>query len=732
MIDNSIILEDISTLTKMCNAKSDGPTLKIEENEIKNKISEYEQEIEEIKTIDVDESYDTSAEMADRNIEIISKKTIQATNTEIKNKTAELDSYKEEEAELSNTLHSLKRTKTSYEKYISSLRERLTSSSDAEISDRYNNLISETESKIIKQEERISEIQEKYDLLQNNINELLDELNKLESKLSIKKTLLAEAQSNLENKEVYIDKVKKEKSEKRIAELEKKIKALNDRTEEIYKDPKYLELKIKEILISDKDNYDIRNYIIELLNKASKVPYMDIYPDKKLEEQLLNATRERDEFAALIDSKSYDLMETLSPEQIRVDFLNTRIAFWQNELSKLQEKVNNIDKDVNFHYTDREAQIDSLLVKLKSEVQEFKEEYEKESDSNLSNKAILKVAYEEKKSDLDAAEEIASKFRKNEAEDAEEAGRIIKQDIAKVNSKIRSAEDEILDIKERLTNRKSGMKDISAKNKDRDKLSELAQVVIDIKHRRLFADRAFDVAKRLEDNLNIKLIDAVYTPEEKEILSKTPRPVVEETPTAEEPSEEQELVQVEEVVPVEVTNEGVEITPENGEGIAENTIIPEDNQEIVVEETQPIEETTVDMIEDSTPSGYTVSGDETTEPINEEIIPVEETTSDNIISDQPLEDAEIPADIIIPEKPVQETPAIAIAEPSSDDNYTFNTDEMSIQDNEEDNLQETTELTFEDSFPSVVQVDNKPVEEINDNSVTPIDLNTLDEPNKGE
>ena len=45
MKDNSKILEDISTLTQICHSNSDGPTLKIEENEIKNKLIEYDEEI---------------------------------------------------------------------------------------------------------------------------------------------------------------------------------------------------------------------------------------------------------------------------------------------------------------------------------------------------------------------------------------------------------------------------------------------------------------------------------------------------------------------------------------------------------------------------------------------------------------------------------------------------------------------------------------------------------------
>ena len=36
MGDNSKILEDISALTQICRSNNDGPTLRIEENEIKN------------------------------------------------------------------------------------------------------------------------------------------------------------------------------------------------------------------------------------------------------------------------------------------------------------------------------------------------------------------------------------------------------------------------------------------------------------------------------------------------------------------------------------------------------------------------------------------------------------------------------------------------------------------------------------------------------------------------
>ena len=58
----------------MCRSKSDGPSLRVEEVEINNKIRGYQQEINDINSLSDEDSYDSSAEMADRNIEIITKK----------------------------------------------------------------------------------------------------------------------------------------------------------------------------------------------------------------------------------------------------------------------------------------------------------------------------------------------------------------------------------------------------------------------------------------------------------------------------------------------------------------------------------------------------------------------------------------------------------------------------------------------------------------------------------
>lgn len=739
MNDISKVLEDISVLTQICHATNDGPTLKIEESEIKNKLAEYDQEIEDIRNADAEDSYDTSAEMADRNIEIITKKIIQAITNELKSKNTELDALKEKEEEYSNTLHSLKRTKKSYEKYIASLQERLTATTDNNVTNRYNNLIKTTEDKKSKQEERIQEVEQKHQEVQSQMDSLAEEIKTLEEKLEAKKSLLAEAQNNLQNRDVYIDKAKKEKAEKRIVDIENKKEELNQRLENIHKEPKYLEQKIRELLNDEANVSGARDYIIELLTAASKVPYADLYVDKNMEEELLQATQERDTFAQEIDNKTYDILGLVSPEQLRIDFLNERIAYWQGEIKKLEDIVAATDQDEMFHYGEKSIALEELIAKLKEETIDFKNRYEKERDSNLSNKAILKVTYEEKKADLVSAEEIASKFRKNEAEDVEAAGRIVKQDIEELKGKIKEAEDEIAQIKDRLEHRKSGYKDLSAKNKDREKLEQLAKKVIDIKHRRQFPDRTYDIAKRLETNLGIKLIDSVYTSDQKAILEKVVKVSIEE-PTKEIELPKEESMENPEVsldkavgeIPIEENTSSVEIQTDAVEEPVKEAIetievketektvdnkaeeIPVEDEKVETHEEEPtlesnhlfhtdtsiggdfnisvptnelpvIEENPVIEVE----SPITSEDDGNSNPIQEIIIPEQEPIDTQ--EPAPTSEIVIPDTPPLPDTPNDETPSIPvipIAEPSIDDNYSFTPDEMKTTseiDNEEGN-----------------------------------------------
>lgn len=509
MDDKLKVFWNLDVLVKMCRSKSDGPSLRIEENEIQEKIEAYSQEIEEIKTISEEDIYDTSSEMADRNIEIITKKQLQTLKNNLKEKNKELNKLKEDEENLYKQTSLLRDNKASQEKYITSMQERISESIENDIIDRYNALIAETSEKIAKLNDNLLNQNTSYNEVQKEIIKVSDTIKKIEQEIDKKKNLLTETKNNLENKENYIDKTKKEKNNKRIVDLENKIYKLNNRLEKLREDPKYLESKIKDIINNKEDISKAKLYLTRLIEKVIKIPYINVSVDNTLEEELLRATQARDTFANEIDQKSYNILEANTPEKVRIEFLNKRITKWQLELEDLKKKINLIDKDQQFNYEKKNIIIADMIKTMKNDLKEFERAYAEAPDINIGAKASLKAALDEKKEDLVEAEKIATAFKKDEAEDIANATRTLKYECDQINKNIYNAEIEITSIKNRLTSKKSGLIDITSRNKDKDVLKELAQIVIDIKHRRSFPETPLEIIKRLEEELHIKIMNDI-------------------------------------------------------------------------------------------------------------------------------------------------------------------------------------------------------------------------------
>ncbi len=509
MDDKLKVFWNLDVLVKMCRSKSDGPSLRIEEEEIVDKIDAYKLEIEEIRIQSEEESYDSSAEMADRNIEIITKKQLQTLKTTLKEKNKELSQLKEEELNLYSNNSLLRDNKNSQEKYIASMQERINEATDYEVIDRYNGLIAETTEKISQLVDDLEEHNTAYERVQHNIIKLSEEIENIEEKIDKKKKLLVETQANLERRENYIDKTKKEKNDKKIAELETKVQKAVSRLDEIRRDPRYLESKIKDIINDKEDIEKAKPYLIDLINTAIKVPYINVDADNSLEEELLKATHARDSFANEVEQKSYNILEANTPEKVRIEFLNERISLWSKELEELKSKVDIIDRDQEYNYEAKNQAIYEMIESMKKDLREYQKAYAELPEMNVGAKASVKAAMDEKRTDIREAEKIVTAFRKDESEDIASATRTIKYECERLNQNIQLAEKEIETIKNRLTSKKSGLIDIGTKNKDKDTLKELAQIVIDIKHRRQFPETPLEIVKRLEDELDIRLLSEI-------------------------------------------------------------------------------------------------------------------------------------------------------------------------------------------------------------------------------
>ena len=534
MSDKEKVFEDLKTLVKMCRSKSDGASLRIEEEEINSKIAEYNSEIDDIKYSIDDESYDSASEMADRNIEIILKKAIQSLKNELKIKNNELANLKEQEHDTNVKISIVKDAIKKNNEYIESINNRIKENTNEEIKTRYERLLEEAQKELASQTIELEQLTNKYSEIQNFILRLTQMISELEDKISKKTTQLEETQYNLQNKEVYVDQGKRERSLKKIHDIEAKIAKLVEKLNEIHQNPKYLETKIAEIITNNEDNFEARPYLLSLINQAKSIPYMEVNADNSLEDELLRATQARDVFANEIDHKKYNVLDTTNPQQIRIEFLKARINKWQNNITELEGKASSIDNDQEFNYFEKNNKLTDIIDSLKQEYNKYLTEYENEPEINISTKASLKVALDDTKEALNEAEKIAVLLKQDETDDINEANYIVNKQIAELKEKINAAQTEIADINKNLTTKKAGMVDINAQAKDKEKLKELATTVINIKHRRQFAEKPSEIAARLEQTLGISLNENSPALENTETSQTTQIPEVENlSPAAE-------------------------------------------------------------------------------------------------------------------------------------------------------------------------------------------------------
>ena len=266
---------------------------------------------------------------------------------------------------------------------------------------------------------------------------------------------------------------------------------------------------------------------------------------------------------------------------------------------------------------------------MKKELVEFEKAYANNDEINLTSKSNLKLSIEEKKKEIFEAEDILSLFRKDESIDILHANNLYTVEMKKLDDQIELAQSEINAIKERMISRKSGIIDITSQNRDKDKLKELAVKVIDIKHRRQFAEKPIEIAKELEKMLRIDIVNnlehieekiAADTVEEIKLIVGDSSVKLEE-PKVEEPVEEKEL---------QPEDFNLEVPPTRGVKVVEQT-------EIETEETEEIKEeisyntTIIDDEEDETPESP--AEEPVVEEVKEEVTAVEiEEDEDDVIT----------------------------------------------------------------------------------------------------
>ena len=511
MDDKTLFFQDISTLVKMCNVKSEGSFLKFEYDELFSKYNDIEEEIDDIKKSISEDCYDTSAEMADRNIEIILKKIINNLNILIREKKESLEAFTKKSDDLKEEIVLLEEKIASEQNYLSKMQKFSSVSSKVEILDsNLSDNVYAINKDLIVLEKELKEKKKSFLSIQVSIRELSDDLNALALDLKNKKGQLIESRNNLKNKEAYIDFDKRSRNRKKIANLTSQKEEISNKMSMIVNNPAYIEYQIKECV---KKNLFGSNQLVLLLKRLIKnallYPFMSLDLDNALESKLLRATQARDTFADIIEKKSYSVFDALTPESIRICYLNNEIEQWEKDKENLLDRIKsgNENAKISRKFVN---DLNDIIFRLKKEIREYNELINDDlEDANSKINSMNKANLELRQKDLKNAEDFLIKFYESEARNFDELEKDLNTNYKAIQSKIDVANEEIEKIKyETLSNKDSAINLIEYNN-DKKTLSKLADIVVKIKHRQQFIDSPFTIARRLEALLETRLLDDI-------------------------------------------------------------------------------------------------------------------------------------------------------------------------------------------------------------------------------
>ena len=360
-------------------------------------------------------------------------------------------------------------------------------------------------------------------------------------------------------------------------------------------------------------------------------------------------------------------------------------------VKKQNNKILIVDKDSEFNYNAKDKIIAEMIATMKKDYSEFQRAYDETPDTSIGAKARLKASLDEKKEDIKEAEKIATSFKNDEAEDIENATRIIKYECENLRDKIKEAEEEINRLKNRLTSKKSGLIDIASKNKDKDVLKELAQIVIDIKHRRQFPEAPIDIINRLEEYLGLDLIKDIDI----ELINNTSKIIPRDYDQY--IKEDYQLIDSLDETPIDEISappkRGIKVIDEAQITIPSNILDDVDNEDSEI--SQPDEQLTSN-IEENTSNESNLNEESVLEPekIEEEQIPVENPLPTEIANNE-----ELPSEEEKEEEVTQESNKEENNEPQDNNPLSIDTifnPEKKYEELQNNNKQVTTEdLTHE-------------------------------------
>ncbi len=588
------ILNKIDVLVDMAGTSVSVDTLQAELNEIEKESDKLNNELSLLTSDAINIKYFKASEkQVDENIKVSLEAKIRRQETSLNDLQEEIDSVSLEEAKLHDYINIVKEKISSSSEYIEALNERIATMMDATSLERYKNIL-EIENKrledlqtvLAKKEEEYSKVLEKLNYLDLARKEIC-------AKLNSDKEQLGDTKASLVNPASYIDEDLKKIDEGRIDKITRHLLDLDKRRIEIITDPAMIADEAKQLISEDNLTMALSK-IKELVTIVKEKPYMSVASQKELEamlpEELENASNIRDEFAALIDSKDYNITDSKVILD-RIDYLKKQIEYNEEKISQANEEISHLDTNDFVILNEKLLETMDIADKLEQGIQDYEAIIANGEDKTPKRRGILNTAFQMKQKDLENVYMVIESYKKDQKDLIKKTHDIEAKEIEIYKNTIESLQKEIEKLEKALAE-VNKTKDVLVMENDKKKLKELDDAVKAIRHRQKYSQTPNEIfdeieiclgsvdGKEIKDNLNdinvekIDLNDAILEetiPENEEDLDLndgdyqnehevypeeiSPEEVMEELPKFEDENEESERLKVVSIEPIEEPNQ---------------------------------------------------------------------------------------------------------------------------------------------------------------------------------
>ena len=496
----SDISKKIDDLVGMAGSSANIDTLQAELLEIEKESSRLKEELALLKNVNPEEKYfKASDKQVDENIKVSLEAKIKKVTKKLRDVQQEIDSVTKDEEASHQTIIQLKNDIKSSSDYVTSLNDRISEMEESpaienfkKILDDENKKISELITALKKEEENDKALLDKLDYLSLAKEEII-------KKLKTDKEQLSDIKSSLMNPTSYIDEDLEKFDEEKIEEIQKQLSSLDKRRIEIITDPGMIAIEAKK-LIEEDDRTSALSKMKELITLVKLNPFMDIPSSSDLEsvlqEELNNASKARDEFASLIDSKDYTKIDTHVITN-RINFLQNEITNLENKIKSLQEEINLIDNDEFNELMHNLEDATNLCHQLEQNIVEYEQVMASEEEKTPKRRAVLSSAFTKKQADLEVVKKIIENYKEDQKELIEKAHNLQIIEIKQYQKRIEKLQEEVNKLNKLLTS-ESKAKDVLAIESDKRKLKALDETVKQIKHRQKYTTTPTEIFDEIE------------------------------------------------------------------------------------------------------------------------------------------------------------------------------------------------------------------------------------------